>query len=271
MEDQSVQRIVVATHYPRVMVSIALGMLALFLFVLTLSTWRSYQYIGAGISATNTISVTGEGKVFAVPDVATFTYTVSEIAPDQKTATDKASKSSNAILAYLTSVGIDAKDIQTTDYSVSPQYSYSNQICTNQGYCPPQKQTITGYQVSQSNSVKVRNLDKAGEILGKVGSRGVSYVSGLNFSLDDEKGKQGEARQKAIDDAQTKAHVLAKSLGVSIVRITGFSENGGGNPVPMYAKAQSMGATSADSATPPQISVGQNSITSNVNITYEIR
>jgi uncharacterized protein YggE len=271
MEDQSVQRIVVATHYPRVMVSIALGMLALFLFVLTLSTWRSYQYIGAGISATNTISVSGEGKIMAKPDVATFTYTVSETAPDQKAATDKATKSSVAILAYLKSVGVEDKDIQTTDYSVSPQYSYSNQICTNQGYCPPQKQTINGYQVSQSNTVKVHALDKAGEILGKVGSLGVSYVSGLNLTLDDVTKKQAEARQKAIDDAKGKAEALAKSLGVSIVRITGFSENGGGGPVPMYAKMDMAAGMTRDSAPSPEISVGQNTIMSTVNITYEIR
>ena len=271
MENQSVQQILGATTFVRKMAALALAMLAVFLLILSVSALRSYHYIGAGIQATNTISVSGEGKVFAVPDTATFSYTVSETAADVATAQAKATKAGNAIIDYLKSASIKDADIQTTDYSVNPQYEYSSTVCTNTGYCPPQKQTISGYQVSQTVTVKVRDTSKSGDILSGVGTHGVSYVSGLNFTVDDQKALEAQARDKAIADAKTQAEALAKSLGVSIVRITGFSENSGGYPVPMYAKMDMASGVSSAGAVAPSIPVGQNTITSDVNITYEIR
>ena len=271
MEDQTVQKIINATHPVRTMAATALGLLALFLLVATVSELRAYNYIGAGIQATNTITVTGEGKVVAVPDTATFTFSVIETAADVATAQGKATTAANAVLAYLKEQGIADKDIQTTDYNVNPQYQYSTQVCTYQGYCPPQKQTITGYEVSQTVSVKVHDTTKAGTLLSGVGTHGVSNVSGLTFTVADQTALDAQARDKAIMDAKTKAETLAKSLGVSLVRIVGFSESSGGYPVPMYAKATGMGGASSDAAVAPEIPVGQNTTTSDVSVTYEIR
>src|SRR5665213_2941203 len=130
MEEHSTQEIIKATHWPRAMAATALGMLALFLLVLTISAVKSYHYIGTGITPTNTIQVTGEGKVVAVPDTATFTVTVQDTAADVQTAQTKATTDGNAITDYLKSQGIVDTDIQTTDYEINPQYSYS------QGACP---------------------------------------------------------------------------------------------------------------------------------------
>src|SRR5665213_185064 len=236
MEDQSVQKIINATYPMRAMAAAALGLLALFLLVATVSELRSYGYIGAGIPATNTITVTGEGKVTAVPDTANFTFTVAETATDVATAQSKATAATNAILTYLTGAGIASTDIQTTDYEVNPQYQSNSVICANNGYCPPQNnsQTITGYQVSQTESVKVIDITKAGTLLAGVGTRGVSDVSGLSFTVADEDTLDAQARDKAITDAQTKAKALASALGVSLVRVTGFNENNGGGIMPMY-------------------------------------
>jgi uncharacterized protein YggE len=195
---------------------------------------------------------------------------VQEEAKNVKGAQDVATKKNNDIIAYLKKGGVDAKDIQTTDYNVYPQYDYMNAVCTS-GYCPQGKQTLRGYQVSQTLTIKVRNTDKAGDLLSGVGSLGASMVSGLSFTIDDQKGLEAEARGKAIDDAHTKAEALAKQLGVTLVRIVGFSEGGGGRQV-YYAKAMAMSADSA--GTPPQapeIATGQNKITSDVSVTYEIR
>src|SRR3989338_4366521 len=126
----------------------ALIVLMVYLAVLAISTFKGMQFIGSGVSASNTISVSGKGEVFAVPDTAEFSATVIETAADVKTAQDAAAKKSNAIIAYVKSVGVDEKDIQTADYNISPQYEYSqSRTCTN-GYCPPGKQVLTGYQVS---------------------------------------------------------------------------------------------------------------------------
>lgn len=270
MEEKSVQELVRATHYPRLMGATALGMLALFLLVGTISELKSYHFIGSGVAATNTISVTGEGDVYAIPDTATFTVTVLETASDVKTAQDTATKKINDIKQYLTGQGVDEKDIQTTDYSVSPQYQWSAQVCSTTSYCPPGKQTLSGYQVSETYSVKVRDTTKAGALLAGVGTRGASQVSDLSFTVDNQDALNDQARDKAIAVAKIKADALAKSLGVSLVRVVGFSENGT-QPI-YYAKvAAPMAVDSTSGAAIPDVSAGQNKITSNVSITYEIQ
>jgi len=272
MEEQSVREIISATHRVRTLAAFALGMLGLFLLVATLGELKGLRFIGSGVPATNTINVSGEGEVFAVPDTATFSVTVQETATDVQTAQTAATKKNNDIVAYLKGAGLDEKDIQTTDYNIYPQYEYGTQICPMGSYCPPGKQTLTGYQVSQTLTIKVRDTKKAGDLLSGVGSRGATNVSGLSFTIDDQKALEAEARGKAIDDAQGKAEALAKQLGVRIVRIVGFNENG--NYPVYYAKAEMSMAVDGRGGAPapsPDIPTGQNKITSNVNVTYEIQ
>jgi uncharacterized protein YggE len=250
--------------------AIALGMLALFLLILAISSIKQYSFIGSGVTATNTISVNGTGNVFAVPDTATFSYSVMATAKDVTTAQTTVNTAGNTIMDYLKSKGIDTKDIQTTDYSVNPHYEYGQAVCTT-GYCPPGRQTLTGYDVNETVTVKVRDTTKAGDILSGIGSKGATNLSGLSFTIDDQTKSEADARTKAIDDAHTKANELAKELGVTLVRVVGFSENGNG-PI-YYAKSMAMdaGGTSAQAAPAPEISTGQNKITSTVSVTYEIR
>ena len=271
MEEQSVHAIIEATHRVRSFAAATLAALTLFLIVGAMSELKSYQFIGSGVTATNTISVNGEGDVFAIPDTATFSVTVQEKAKQVKDAQDAASKKGNDIIAYLKQGGVEDKDIQTTDYSVSPQYEWSQGVCPQgASYCPPGKQVLTGFQVSQTLTVKVRDTKKAGELLSGVGSRGATQVSGLSFTVADEESLKAQARGKAIAQAKGKAEVLAKSLGVSLVRVVGFNENGGGGPI-YYAKASmAMGMGGAESVA-PEIPVGQNKIVSNVSVTYEVR
>ena len=271
MEQQSVQEIIKATHWPRTMAATALGVLALFLLVSTVREFKGLPLIGSGVSATNTISVSGKGEVFAVPDTATFSVTVRETAKQVKDAQDVATKKGNDIIAYLKAGGVEEKDIKTTDYNVNPQYEWTQSVCPQSGYCPPGKQVLTGFQVSQTLSVKVRDTKKAGDLLSGVGARGATDVSGLSFTIDDEDSLKAEARDEAIAQAKEKAEALAESLGVSLVRVVGFSEGGGGGPI-YYAKAAMMEAGFVGAASvAPEIPVGENKIVSNVNIVYEIR
>jgi len=271
MDQQTADKIIEATHWPRIMAAAALGTLALFLVVATLVSLKSYRYVGSGVPATNTITVNGDGEVFAVPDTATFSVTVQEEAKEVKNAQETATTKGNAIITYLKKQGVDEKDIQTTDYSVYPQYDYTNAACSG-GYCPPGKQTLRGFQVSQTLTIKVRDTKKAGDLLSGVGSLGATSVSGLSFTIDDQDQLEAEARGKAITKARAKAEVLAKSLGVTLVRVVGFDENGGGQIY--YAKAEMMSADvgRGGAATPsPEIPTGQNKITSNVSVTYEVQ
>jgi hypothetical protein len=243
----------------------------IFIFTEAVNTVKKFGYIGAGVQPTNVISVSGEGEVFAVPDIAEISFsahvekkTVSEA---QKEVTD----TMNAALDFVKSSGIDEKDIKTTGYSAYPKYETEVGGPCSTYYCPPRKQVLSGYEVSHTVLVKVRDTDKVGAILEGLGNLKVTDISGPNFSIDDDNVLKAEARKKAIDDAKSKADVLAKDLGVKLVRITGFSESG--NYPIYYAKSATMGIGGAmdESAPSPSIPTGENKITSNVTITYEIK
>ncbi len=250
----------------------ALVMLALFLAVLTISSVREFRLIGTGVPATNTISVSGMGEVFAVPDTGEFTVTVREEAKTVEVAQTEATKKMNSIIDYLKADGVEEKDIKTISYNVNPKYEWSQAVCTS-GYCPPGNQELVGFEVWQTLSVKVRDTEKAGPLLSGVGSRGASEVSSLQFTIDDEDALKAEAREDAIADAEAKADQLASQLGVTVVRVVGFYEDSSGYPMPYYARGgmEMDVAMSAKAESAPSLPTGENKITSNVSITYEIR
>jgi len=258
-------------------------MLGVFITVQALAGILGLRYIGAGIAAANTISVSGHGEIFAAPNIATFSFSVVSDKSTAAAAQADATAKQNAVSAYLKQAGIDAKDIQTSGYSVYPQYEYQNAVCPASApqssggnsaspaiYCPPGKQTLTGYEARQTTTVKVRDLAKAGDLLVGVGQQGATEVSGLNFTFDDPNAPQAQARDKAIADARAKAEVLAKQLGVSLVRVTSFSENSSGYPRP-YALDAQVKSAAGTAASAPEISPGQSSVTDDVSVTYEIR
>jgi len=236
----------------------------------------SLRYIGTGIAAANTISVSGHGEIYAAPDLATFTYSIISDKSTVTAAQDDAAQKGTAVINYLKGAGVSEKDIQTSGYNVYPQYEYQNASCpVSSGgeavYCPPGKQVLTGYEARESVTVKVRDLTKAGDLLAGVGDKGASEVSSLNFTFDDPNAPQNDARTKAIADAKSKADMLAKQLGVSIVRVTNFSESSDGSYPRPYALEAGMGGAADKSTSAPTIAPGQNQVTDDVNITYEIR
>src|SRR6185503_8334325 len=179
-------------------------LLGLFLAVETVRGFMDLRYVGAGVAATNTISISGYGEAFGAPDIAQFSFTVSSQKATVADAQADATAKINAVTDYLKQQGIDAKDIQTTDYSIEPQYDYSNTVCAAGIYCPPSQGTLKGYQVSQTTTVKVRDTTKAGDLLTGVGSKGATQVSGLSFTFDDPNKLQDDARANAINDAKQK-------------------------------------------------------------------
>ena len=241
--------------------------LGMFLAVQVAAGVMGFRYIGAGVAATNTITVQGHGEMLAVPDIATFTYSVVSLKATPEAAQSDAAAKQNATGDYLKAAGVDKKDIQTSGYSVQPRYEYQQIVCIAYP-CPGGKQVLKGYEVRQTTTVKVRDTAKAGDLLAGVGGKGVTEVSGLNFTFDDPTAVQAQARGKAIADAKAKADLLAKQLGVTLVRVVSFSENGtmpGPRPM-MYGVAAAEPKTVA-----PDISVGQNTLVNDVSVTYEIR
>jgi uncharacterized protein len=246
--------------------------------ILALAKLREYPYIGSNYPSGNVITVDGTGEVFAVPDLAEIGFSVNSEKPTLAAAQEDAATRMNAVIAYLKEQGVNEKDIKTTNYSANPKYECDTVRMMNVDsaesvtypYPQPCNQVANGYTVYQSVSVKVRDTDQAGTLVKGVGELGVTDIYGPNFTVDDETELKREARQKAIEDARAKARQLADDLGVRLVRVVSFSENGGGY-YPMYGKAVMMDAVAPEANIAPELPTGENTITSYVNITYEIR
>lgn len=225
-------------------------------------------YTGAAV-----ITVQGEGEVMVRPDIGEFSFSVLAEGADAAEAQKKSAESINAVLAYLKEAGVEDKDVKTRDYYLNPKYTYENTTCSPYSYCPPSNPVIDGYEVSQTVIVKVRNLDKSGELISGVGEKGATNISSLQFTVDDETAIKAEAREKAIADAKEKAEKLAKDLGVRIVRMTGFWEDQGGYPTPMYDRAYAGDAAVMNESgyKAPSMPIGENEVKSTVSITYEIK
>jgi len=215
------------------------------------------------------ITVSGKGEVFAVPDIATFSFSITEEGKDVAEANNKSSVKNNSAMKYLKDAGIEDKDIQTIGYNANPKYDYSQPICATYP-CPSRSPKLIGYEVSQTVSVKVRNTDKAGDILSGIGAIGVTNISGLTFTIDDEDSIRAEARTKAIANAKEKADKLVKDLGVKIDGVTSFYED---NNVayPMYAMDSKVMGIGGGPSIAPEIAKGENNVTVNINVTYRIK
>ena len=243
--------------------------------IVALLAYTYFAYVQAR-NVTNfpvSITVDGKGEVFAKPDIATFNFSVVAKEVDAATAQASGAKNMNDIVAYLKEKGVDEKDIKTTGYYLNPRYEYPEITCTQWG-CPPGGEAkLIGYEVSQSVDVKVRKTEDAGMLIAGVGEKGATNVGGLSFTIDDEESLKTEARVVAIADAKMKAQELADKLGVRIVRMNGYWEDQSGMPMYNYGMGGDIMKTmSASEAAPaPQIPTGENTITSIVHITYEVR
>jgi len=254
-------------------------MLTLFLVAVFIKELKSISYVGKSDQIVNTISVNGKGDAMATPDVATFSFSVTENAKAITDAQTQATAKVNSALKAVRDAGVADKDIQTLSYTINPHYDYQTGACpmiatTNSvAYpCNPGKQVLTGYDVSETIQVKVRALDKAGAIFASIGALNVQNVNGLDFSVDNPDAVKAQARADAIADAQSRAQVLAKQLGVSLVRVTSFYESGD-QTYPVYAMggAVSLKADVASVPAPaPEVPAGEQKVTDNVTITYEI-
>lgn len=247
------------------------AMFAIVIFSLFLSTKIVSEvvtwYESDRADITNTISVEATGEIVAVPDVATFSFGIIEESESVESAQSEASKTMNLAIALLSEKGVDGDDIKTIEFSVNPKYEYG--FC--RGFdCPPQTRELVGYEVSQSVQVKVRDTSKAGEILAGITALEVSSIGGLNFTIDDTDALKAEARSIAVKNAKDKAEKLAKDLGVKLKKVVSFSEDGdrGG---PFYAEVKSFGIGGGAASVIPDLPAGENTITSRVYITYEIK
>lgn len=244
------------------MATLVLMLVAVFLAIQVVKGFKTSE-----ANASNTITVEGDSEVFAAPDIATISFSATSTKKELSDAQAEVEKNSSAAISAVKGLGIDAKDIQTTYYNAYPQYDYK---CGQFG-CGGSNGTLTGYQVTQTTTVKIRDLDKVNDVLAVAGAAKVSDISGPNFDIEKKDELQAEAREEAIKEAKEKAKVLADQLGVRLGKIVSFNEGGYGGPI-MYAKTEMAMAQDSRAGNPaPTIETGQNRIYSSVSIVYRVK
>lgn len=249
-----------------VSVFVLLVVLSVFLFVKLINEIKLSSYVGRGNQPANVISVSGSGEILAVADIASLSINLMKDGATAKESQDLLNESITKTLAYLKDQKIEDKDIKSEYGGLTPKYSYEK--CYT--YSCPTNTKIIGYTATQMITIKIRDVDNASVVRTGLADLGVTDITGPTFGIDDEEGFKDQARAKAIDEAQAKADILAKELGVRLGKVVSFSENNGGY-YPMYESKLMNADTSVGSGSAPVLPKGENKITSNITITYEIK
>ena len=217
--------------------------------------------LAQGITERPRIVVTGEGEVALRPDLAIISLTVMREAKTARAALDETNAAMADIIAEMKQAGIAQRDLQTGGLQINPRYHYPNNGA--EGEAP----RIVAYQVANSLTVRVRDLDALGAIIDRSVTLGVNQGAGIALTNDDPSEALAEARRRAVADAIDKARTLAGAAGVGLGDILEMSEQAH-RPQPMPIEARAFRAEAADSAVP--IEAGENSYTVTVNVTFAI-
>ncbi len=283
---------------------VCVGVLTLFLLVHTMGAVRVYPTLGEGEvagEAQHTITVNGEADMDVLPDITTFSVSVEADGKTVAEAQSKAAAISNKAIAFIKGKGVAEKDIKTTGLYTNPKYDTKYRPCAvsmdaavksvssgsgSSGsvgsavayptIMPPcsSESVISGYTTYQSFDVKVRNIDKepnkTTELVAGVASFGAKASTPYS-TIDKPDVYANAVRREAIMKARAQADILAKDLGVKIVRVSSFSENGNPSYPRPYAVGNMMESKASYDTVAPELPTGTNKITSSVSITYQIR
>ena len=215
-------------------------------------------YAQATQPPTRTLNVTGSGRVFLTPDIAYISIGVQTEGKDAAEAVQDNNAQAQKVANVLKEMGVEAKDIQTTNFSIYPQQDYDD------------KGRVTGttYIVDNSIYVTVRDLGQIGSLLDAVVSAGSISISGVQFDVEDKVSALSEARKAAVENARTQAEELAEAAGVTLGQVQSINVYGG-YPVPVF-EGKGVGG-GAELAAEVPVSPGQMVLSVEVNLVYEIR
>lgn len=204
------------------------------------------------------LTVSAEGKVKLTPDLAIIQAGVETIKPTSMEAQNENDKKMNAVIEAIKNEGVKKEDIQTTNYSLQDLYDY-----TDKG------RVFKGYQANQNVSVKIRDINKIGKILGAVSAAGANQIGGVQFTIDNPEISKNQALKEAIAKAKEKAKELAANADVKLGKIISLSESSTSYvPQPYYALEKGMGG---GSAVTPNIEAGETEVTAQVTLIFEIK
>ncbi len=208
------------------------------------------------------IWVSGTGRVVVIPDLALLSLGVEARAKTVQQARDQAATAMDQVMTVLTANGIDKKDIQTQYFNIQPEYVWNDFA---------KRQEITGYTVTNTISVKARNLEGLGVLVDRVADAGgdLIRINNISFTVENPDLYVAQAREAAVKDAMSKAQQFAKLTGVTLGKLEYIAESGSNIPIVRdYAEAKML--TAGGAAPPTPISPGEIDVTISVQAVFGI-
>jgi len=208
----------------------------------------------------NTITITADGKAVAAPDTAQISVSVVTDGATADEVQQKNAQITNSVIEYLKTNGVESKDIKTSQYNLYPRYDYYNG-----------KQTLAGFSLTQTLDIKIRNLQKVGELITGTVSRGANQITSVNYFIDDPETFKAQARTQAFEKAREKAKEVSKLAGVRLGDVVTFSESINGYPIPVYERAYSSGMGMGGGGVAPDTQAGSQDVVISVSVVFEIK
>lgn len=229
-----------------------------FVFLYLIKFFNISYPINITTQSASDLSVVGEGQVDVIPDTANASAGITASGKSVSEVQQQINTTNNNIVAALEKVGINKKEISTSNYSINPSYDYTN------------GQTPTGYAGSATLTIKVKDTSKLPSVITAATEAGANQINGTNYSVENPDKYREEARNKAIANAKMQAQKLASQLGISLGKVTNIVEStsGGGGPQPMMFKTLDARETNTVA---PDLQPGSQTITSTVTLSFEKR
>lgn len=217
------------------------------------------------LSPVRNMYVSAEGKALVSPDIATVSFSVVSRGLNPQELAQRNNQLISQAIEFVKSKGVEAKDIRTTGYNLQPNYEYDEDRRTS---------FISGYTLTQTVTLKIRDLPKVGEILGGLPELGINQIGGVGFGVDEPEKYLTEARAEAFRVAKEKAEAMAKAAGAKLGKVISVSEYQPG-PIYPYARERVYGVGGGDFAIPaspaPTIEPGSEEIKVSVTLGYELK
>jgi uncharacterized protein YggE len=210
------------------------------------------------------LTVSAEGRTTRAPDLAIFSAGVASTGTTAGQALAANAADMNRVIAALKRAGVADRDIQTSNLNLNPVYAEPRRL--PDGSTEQIAPRITGYQVSNTVTVRQRNLGEFGKVIDTLVSAGANQVNGPSFQVDAADAATDEARVDAIRIARARADLYARAAGLKVVRILTINDNGGYSPpVPMYRMAMN-----AAPSAPTPVAAGEVALNVNVSVQFEL-
>ena len=223
-----------------------------------------------GVGTPKSVVVTGRGKARLEPDLALVNIGVETYSNTVSRARDSASRTMDEIVKAITVHGVVSKDIQTRSFNIWPNYDYQEDFSSDGGRTS--RRILSGYTVSNTVTIKIRNLDKVGEIIDDGANAGgdATRIDGVSFTVENVEPFMASLREDAVKDAVAKAEHFAAVAGVTLGDLMFLSESGTGTPRIQSFGSERMAFAAADPVSQTSISGGELELTIAIQTAFAI-